>query len=68
MRRILSAEQPYVNKIPIEFIGIEQILLFSGEKGSPWPATPLSWRPSLLGSATVAHSVKKNANDPLMPK
>jgi hypothetical protein len=32
MRRILSAEQRYVNKIPINFIGIEQFLLISGGK------------------------------------
>jgi hypothetical protein len=28
MRRILSAEQLYVNKIPINFIGIKRIPLF----------------------------------------
>jgi hypothetical protein len=33
MRRILSAEQRYVNKNPINFIGIKQILLISGGKG-----------------------------------
>jgi hypothetical protein len=32
MRRIVSAEQQYVNKIPINFIGIKQILRVSGEK------------------------------------
>src|SRR5215210_212636 len=32
MRRILSAEWQYVNKIPINFIGIKQILLASSEK------------------------------------
>jgi hypothetical protein len=32
MRRIVSAKAQYVNKIPINFVGIKQILLYSGQK------------------------------------
>jgi hypothetical protein len=40
MRRILSAKEQYVNKIPIIFVGIKQILQYSSEK-----------RPSLAGQS-----------------
>ena len=34
MRRIVSAEQHYVNEIPINFIGFKENLPISGDQGS----------------------------------